>query len=100
MAKRPLTLSARWTRRRGEGISPLNREPGDLLYEWGDGCAKADGALLHYVLAAKNYDSAKREWQRSFLEELHARGYDLTTLRFSVRKWESARTGDAVVTGP
>jgi hypothetical protein len=58
---------------------------------WGEGCGKRDGALLHYLLCSKrmNWRGGKPNVEPSFLEELEARGYDLTTLRFSVRKKEA-----------
>jgi len=61
----------------------------DMCLAWGDGCSKRDGALLHWLLASprKDYQHDKGVvFEPSFLEELEARGYDLTTLRFSVRK--------------
>lgn len=84
--KKPERLSVRWTRRRGEGISALNGERGDVLYEWGSGCAKADGALLHYHFGIGRREVLTNDWGPSLLEDLHKRGYDLTTLKFSIRK--------------
>jgi hypothetical protein len=86
MAQRPRTLSARWTRRREEGISYINGERGDVLYEWGDGCSKADGGLLHYHLGVGHWNLSEKRVDPSLLAQLHARGYDLTTLKFSIRK--------------
>lgn len=69
----------------------------DIVYAWGQGVPKGDSHLLHSALSAPrtrlNYD-AKFPASRfdatidepSFLQELEARGYDLTTLRFSVQK--------------
>lgn len=86
MAQKPRRLSARWTWRREEGISRINGERGDVLYEWGDGCSKADGGLLHYHLGTGRYELGTKDFGRSLIEELHSRGYDLTTLKFSIRK--------------
>lgn len=61
----------------------------DMCFSWGAGCSKRDGALLHWLLASPRKDYRYEDgvvFEPSFLEELAARGYDLTTLRFSVRK--------------
>lgn len=39
----------------------------------------ADGHLMHYF-----FNCLKTEQGRSFVEELDARGYDVSTLRFSI----------------
>jgi len=64
-----------------------NEEP-DMCTAWGAGLSKRDGALLHYMLASKRmrWRDGVPTFEPSFLEELEARGYDLTTFRFSVRK--------------
>jgi len=100
--KRPGTLSARWSKAREHGVSRLNGQHGDVLYEWGDGVGNADGHLLHYAFGCERMRLSTREEQAasglawdfglSFLQELHDRGYDLTTLRFSIRKRTSATT--------
>jgi hypothetical protein len=63
----------------------------DMCFAWGDGCSKRDGNFLHYVLASArpthNRDEHGRPmFDKSVLEQLDERGYDLTTLRFSIRK--------------
>jgi hypothetical protein len=63
----------------------------DTLYAWGDGCSKCDGALLNCVLGSKRPPIVPSEpWQPSLLDELEARGYDLATLNFSIKKKELA----------
>lgn len=54
----------------------------DLHFIRGEGVPRADGALLCHALTSKHYTTD----ERSLAEELHRRGYDLTTLRFSIRK--------------
>jgi hypothetical protein len=97
MAQRKNTLSARWSKAREHGVSRLNDQMGDVLYEWGEGCKSADGSLLHWVLGCEHprmsTGGMPMEWDQSFLKELHARGYDLTTLRFSIRKRQSPAAG-------
>ena len=61
-------LRAAWDRRRG-----------DLVYRWDAGAA--DAHLLSAFLCHLKWPD-----DRTLLEELAARGYDLTTLRLSVRK--------------
>lgn len=94
MAKRPNTLSVRWSRAREHGDTIIARDAiggqhvrlrGDLLYEWGDGCSKADGALMHYAFGVEHF-TIDRTWAPSLMKELHDRGYDLTTLKFSIKK--------------
>jgi hypothetical protein len=60
----------------------------DIVYGWGDGCSKRDGALLHYMIGSKRMQTGIRgvEIDPSLLEELESRGYDLTTLKFSIQK--------------
>lgn len=82
-------LRAQWGRVDGN-------EP-DLCYYWGPGISKCDSHLLHNTLSGKecstNWDaplgSPRILWTKygnSFIKELEERGYDLTTLRFYVRK--------------
>lgn len=90
-------------------------KPGELVMRWGrlpneapgtcfaagDGLSKRDMALLHYMLASKRmrWKEGAPTFEPSFLEELEARGYDLTTLRFSVRKKEAPNArGEASAT--
>lgn len=59
----------------------------DFIFDWGEGIGKPDGHLLYGLLCCerlyKNYDAPEGP-KRTFIEELEARGYDTTTLRFSV----------------
>lgn len=69
-------LQARWSKREG-----------DILYSYP---RKVDGAYLHYVLGCKrqryDYTTKRIEYDPSALEELEARGYDIKTLRFSIKR--------------
>lgn len=63
----------------------------DVCYNWGDGIGKCDASLLNTVIACKRFRPSLNnpggyEADPSFLDELTARGYDLTTLRFSIQK--------------
>lgn len=54
----------------------------DIYYTNGPGTARADAHLLHYFFDCAVEGNNKR----NLLDELKVRGYDLTTLRFSVDK--------------
>lgn len=70
MAARPGELKARWSARER-----------DVVFEWGgDGASKSDGGWLNsWLTHHKGFDG-------SLLTELAARGYDVETLRISVRQ--------------
>ena len=85
----PGELVARWGK--------LPHENPQVCYSWGEGCTKREAALLHNVLTTERPDWTTKPlfskmWP-SFLAELEASGYDLTTLRFSVRKKQAPNTG-------
>lgn len=63
-------LKARWSKRER-----------DVMMEWGgSGADKSDGSWLNSWLSYhKGFDG-------TLLEELEARGYDVTTLRISVKR--------------
>lgn len=63
----------------------------DLCYAWGEGCDRADGRLLHWALATERCHPDTEaplgvEFTPSFTDELVKRGYDLTTIKFSIQK--------------
>lgn len=60
----------------------------DLCYAWGgSGADKADAHLLDGIFARPRYGfKGYEDRERSFLDELKARGYDVTTLKFYVRR--------------
>lgn len=60
----------------------------DLCYAWGGGgAAKADAHLMHGVFTMDRYGFAGYEdREHSFLKELEARGYDITTFKFSIKR--------------
>jgi hypothetical protein len=86
-----------------------NRHCGeDIIYHNGPGTGKPDLRLLHSVIGCQSQhlnldaplDSARVNWvtyEPSLLDQLEERGYDLSTLRFYIRKkapapWESVDT--------
>lgn len=70
------------------------REPNDrpdIMLAWqGDRSMKRDTNLLHYFMCSKHPDPDAQpifsKMNLSLIEELDARGYDLTTLKFSIKK--------------
>jgi hypothetical protein len=54
----------------------------DLLFT-----GSADGQrLLFYHLSAHQYNFISQEWEDSFIKDLVEKGYDLSTLKFSIEK--------------
>ena len=65
----------------------------DIIIEYrGDRGMKRDSNLLFNALTSKNVDPFAKplfsKMNPSLVEELEARGYDITTLKFSIRKKE------------
>ena len=72
------------------GREPHDRTP-DIMFAWqGDRSMKRDTNLLHYMMCSKHPDPNAKPlfsvMRPSLMEELDARGYDLTTLKFSIKK--------------
>lgn len=85
---RPGRLSVRWTKKRDDagpgtiGAKLGYQDQGDLLFSRGDGVPRCDGSFAYSV-----FDYVKAPYSSLTLaEELHARGYDLRTLKFSIDK--------------
>jgi hypothetical protein len=57
------------------------RSSPDIHFTWGDGCRASDGHLVNSA-----FNVAMRGEDKSLIEELVARGYDVTTIRFSIKK--------------
>lgn len=64
----------------------------NIVLAWqGNSMMKRDTALLHYMMCSKRpkIESGRVNWgvmEPSLAEELEARGYDITTLKFSIMK--------------
>lgn len=67
-----------------------NRRERDLFVLWGEGVPRCDSALVFHAFSAKrmefNYKESRPYFHTSLIEEFAARGYDLSTLRFSIQK--------------
>jgi len=70
----------------------LPHENPDMVFSWqGDASMSRDSRLLHYRLASQRptVTCDKVNWgamEPSLIEELESRGYDITTLKFSIMK--------------
>jgi hypothetical protein len=77
----PNTLRATWGR--------VSDDPTpDVVYSWGKGCSSGDSHLIHSMLNGmehRKYGKFPADHD-GYLKELEARGYDLTTLKFSIQK--------------
>ena len=63
----------------------LPNDSPDIIYSWGEGTDRADRALLHHVFGSPRY-TYDGKTDPGLFDELEARGYDLTTLKFSIEK--------------
>lgn len=75
---KPGQLKAQWGK--------LPYDTPDLIFCWGDGVPKCDGSLLNSALSGKRHHPFDGTWSDSLIEELEKRGYDITTLKFSIQK--------------
>lgn len=75
MARKKPDLSLRWSRREN-----------DVLGEFRDPACRQDMSLMFLHLHSERPCYGKNEVIPSFLAELEARGYDMTTLKFSISK--------------
>lgn len=64
----------------------LPHDKPDLCFAWGEGVDSADARLLNDALTSKRHRPMANVWDDSLIEELEKRGYDITTLKFSVQK--------------
>ncbi|WP_374349202.1 hypothetical protein [Chitinimonas sp.] len=67
----------------------------DVIFAWqGETSMKGDSRLLHYYLAGQQPDPFVTplfsKMRPSLIQELEARGYDITTIEFRIRKRETA----------
>lgn len=77
---KPGELKAQWGYTRDEGEN--------IYFAWGEGCHKADGGMLSHVLEGERpiLLAGGLKFQQSLRKELEERGYDITTLKFSILK--------------
>ena len=64
----------------------LQHDNPDIIIVNGQGVPKHDAYLLYNTLCSERYSPFLKERKKPFYEELESRGYDLTTLKFSIQK--------------
>ncbi len=66
----------------------LPHDAPDICYLWGgEGARSCDGHLLYSMFSGFGHRKGQHCVEHDgFLKELEARGYDLTTLKFSIQK--------------
>lgn len=103
MAKRYRTLKAKPGELRAYyGKADEHCGP-DICYAWGPGTHRTDPRLLHSTFSCErlthDFPTLNTKYEPSFIKELEQRGYDITTLRFSIQMKKNAepRIGDEPV---
>jgi len=80
----PNTIKLQWGK--------LPHDSPDIVCAWGNGCHKSDANyLLHAITGDRmtsDFSGSTPRWkpEKSVLKELEIRGYDITTLKFSIQK--------------
>jgi hypothetical protein len=78
---KPGEFIVRWSR------VPLESRAPEICYVWGDGVPNRDKHLFHiYFCMDRPKFGAACQVDPSFAKELELAGYDMDTLRFSIRK--------------
>lgn len=81
------------------GYGRLDGDNPDIVYSRGEGVHRGDGHLLHYYLGSPKLENdwsqptgggrlSQTKYAPTLWQELESRGYDLTTLRFYIKKKE------------
>lgn len=80
--KTPGVLKLQWGK--------LRHDAPDFIVAWGAGCHSADaGLLLHMITGQRPFSSVsgcEGLYAASLAKELEKRGYDITTIKFSIKK--------------
>ena len=63
----------------------------DVCFAWGPGTSRADSSLIHSMFSGFSHRKGDgilepKVQHDGYLKELEARGYDLTTIKFSIEK--------------
>ena len=66
------------------GVTDDDRQP-DIVFNWGEGCAASDGRLVANLFCHERTGWGG-EKLKSAVDELESRGYDISTLEFSIKK--------------
>ena len=93
MAKRVLTSKAKPGELKAQWGKEDRWSGADVTFAWGEGVSRCDASLLHTIMGTTRFYPAGMDkplgtyrTEHSFIDELEARGYDITTFRFSVQK--------------
>ena len=68
------------------GYGKLKDHAPDIVVASGEGTTRADRSLLLYAITSKTHRPLVNKWAPSLVDELIARGYDITTLKISIEK--------------
>ncbi len=85
MAKPKAELRIYWSKRENALMYYGTGSTGGLLHQFFDNVKMVDAYGMRHGLGAKLHRPDESDG-RSLAQELDARGYDLTTLRFQIRK--------------
>jgi hypothetical protein len=80
--RRPKVIEGQIKMQRGR----VDGDDPDMCIFYGDDTPRCDRALVMNTLCFNTYDTGTRESKPSLIDELEARGYDLDTLQFSIKR--------------
>ena len=93
-------LKSRWSNPKPDELKMAFRKfdgQHDMVFGNGSECCRSDRALLNYLTCSPrlelNLEGNYPKFGKSLMEELVDRGYDLSTLKFSIRKKKEAGDG-------
>ncbi len=84
----PADLRVRWSKREGALVYDGRKTTGMLMAMFLEQIKLVDAYGMRHGLAAKIHRPDESD-ERSLAQELEARGYDLATLRFQIRRKET-----------
>ena len=61
-------------------------EEAHIYYAFGEGVDYSDADMLQYAFQTKRFHNSLPTFDPSILDELESRGFDLSTICFSIRK--------------
>lgn len=83
----------------GEIRLGFGKAPGelpDICFAWGEGTHKWDAKFINYIFCSPRPKiGATPSFEISVIDELQARGYDITTIKFSIQKLKTEETKNA-----
>lgn len=82
--RRPKVIEGEIKMQRGR----IDGDDPDMCIFYGDEVPKCDRALVMNTLCFETYNHLTRATKPSLIEELERRGYDMDTLKFSIKRLE------------